>query len=58
MEINNCKSVIDEYMSDFNNGFGDTDAKLTEMLNKLEAAGVQKILDNLQEQINAWKQKK
>ncbi len=58
LEINNCKSVIDEYMSDFNNGFGDTDAKLTEMLNKLEAAGVQKILDNLQEQINAWKQKK
>lgn len=54
LEMNNCKSVIDEYMSDLQNGFGDTDAKLDEMLAKLEAAGVQKIIDTLQQQINDW----
>lgn len=54
LEINNCRSVVDEYMSDFNSGFGDTEVKLAEMLNKLEVAGVQKIIDSLQQQINDW----
>lgn len=54
LEMNNCKSVVNDYMSDFNSGFGDTEAKLAEMLNKLEAAGVQKVIDNLQKQIDEW----
>ena len=57
LEINNCKSVIDEYMSDFNNGFGDTDTKYGEMLNKLEAAGVNKVIEKLQQQIDTWLEK-
>lgn len=54
LEMNNCKSVVSEYMSDFNSGFGDTEVKLTEMLNRLEVAGVQKVIDNLQKQIDEW----
>lgn len=54
LEINNCKSVVDEYMSDFNNGFGDTQTKLAEMRSKLEVAGVQKVIDTLQKQIDEW----
>ena len=44
-------------MSDFNNGFGDTDTKYGEMLNKLEAAGVNKVIEKLQQQIDTWLEK-
>ncbi len=56
LEINNCTSVIKEYYDTFDQGLAtNVDALLAEMNKKLEDAGLQKILDELQKQLDAWK---
>ncbi len=54
LQIANCKSVIDEYIGRLDEGTGDSAVLLDEMLKKLEAAGVNDIIEGLQSQIDAW----
>lgn len=49
-----CKSVLDEYLPVLNTGAVDAEQYLAEMLNKLEEAGIQKILDEENKQIQAF----
>lgn len=60
VEILNCNSVYNEYISTFIYGayLEKTDAKYKEFLNKMNAAGAQKIMEEKQRQINEWLDKK
>ena len=55
-EIANCTAVYDEYYLPLLLGlYDDTQAKYQEFLDKLEAAGSQRILEEKQRQLNEWK---
>lgn len=55
LEMTNCQSVVSEYYDLLNEGLTpDTDKVIDEMNAKLEQAGVQTIIDELQSQIDAW----
>lgn len=54
LEINNCKSVVTEYMSTLETGMGDVLATNEEMLKKLKAAGIDTIIAEIQKQIDEW----
>ena len=54
LQMANCKSVIDEYFERLDKGTDDSAALLDEMLKKLEEAGVNEIVAELQSQIDAW----
>lgn len=58
LEVNNCKSVVEEYMDSFDEGLGDADAQLKEMNDRLEQAGLRNVLDEIQRQIDEWLEKK
>lgn len=53
-EINNCTSIVTEYMDKMNEGLVDPVATNAEMNEKLKLAGVDKIIEELQRQIDAW----
>ncbi|MBO5060366.1 MAG: ABC transporter substrate-binding protein [Clostridia bacterium] len=53
LEISNCKTVINEYLEMLDLGLSD-DAKLAEFRAKLDEAGVDKIVSELQSQIDEW----
>ncbi len=55
LEMNNCKSVVSSYIDVLSQGVGDTPAMLDEMLARLKTAGSDKIITELQRQIDAWK---
>lgn len=58
-EIANCTAVYDEYYLPLLLGlYEDTEAKYQEFLQKLEAAGSQRILEEKQRQIDEWKMAK
>lgn len=55
LEVANCKSVTSEYMPQLDEGLAaDPIAHLAEMNEKLKTAGVDKIIAELQSQIDAW----
>lgn len=54
VELNNCNSVINEYLSIVQSGVGDTSMALDEMLKKLKRAGSDKVIKEVQKQINEW----
>jgi len=54
-EIAQCTSVRQEYLPALELGYSDPDELLPEFLEKLEIAGAQKIIDEMQSQIDAWK---
>ena len=54
-ELAQCASVVSEYYSPLFNGAVDPDTVLPEFLQKLDNAGAQKIIDEIQSQIDAWK---
>lgn len=54
LEIANCTSVIKEYYNSFEQGIGDIEKLQSEMISKLEQAGVQNIIDELQKQLDEW----
>jgi putative aldouronate transport system substrate-binding protein len=56
-EIAQCQSVRQEYLPALELGTVDPDTVLPEFLDKLDQAGAQKIIDEMQKQINAWKGK-
>lgn len=53
-EMNNCNSIVTEYMDKMNEGLADPVATNNEMLEKLKTAGVDKIIAELQRQIDEW----
>ena len=54
-EISQCTSVKQEYLPALELGTVDPDEVLPEFLDKLDRAGAQKIVDEMQSQIDAWK---
>lgn len=54
LEIANCKAVLDEYAV-VALGILDTDEVYAEFIEKLKSAGVDKIIANLNEQLEAWR---
>lgn len=54
LEATNCKSVITEYYDTLEAGIGDTDKLIKEMRAKLKIAGVDKIIEELQKQVDDW----
>ncbi len=54
-EISQCQSVRQEYLPALELGTVDPAKVLPEFLDKLEKAGAQKIIDEMQRQIDAWK---
>ncbi len=56
-EIAACSSVIGEYEVNFKFGFvEDVDARLDEFIEKLEASGADKIVEEAQAQLDAWRE--
>lgn len=54
-EIAQCKSVTDEFVPAMTTGAMDPDEALPKFLDKLKKAGSEKIVAELQKQIDAWK---
>ncbi|CAK4870525.1 unnamed protein product [Aphanomyces euteiches] len=54
-EIANVQAVLDEYLPALNTGAVDPAKKLPEFLEKLKQAGNEKIIQETQKQIDAWK---
>jgi putative aldouronate transport system substrate-binding protein len=54
-EYAQCASVVQEYWSALDLGTVDPETILPEFLTKLDKAGAQKIVDEMQKQIDAWK---
>ncbi len=54
-EIANVSTVIDEYAPGLNTGTIDPDKMLTEFQNKLKQAGIDKIVEEAQRQLDEWK---
>lgn len=57
-EIAQCQAVSKEYMPILGTGSADIETKLPEFLEKLSKAGSEKIVTEIQAQIDAWKAKK
>ncbi len=53
-QIAGMTSAKNEYVRGLNCGIGDADANLSELHNKMEAAGVQDVIDNVQQQLETW----
>ena len=53
-EINNCNSIVTEYMDKMNEGLVDPISTNKEMIEKLKLAGCDKIIAELQRQIDEW----
>lgn len=57
-ELSSCEAIITEYLSALAGGAIDPEVKLPEFQSKLKAAGVDKIIEEAQRQIDEWKQTK
>lgn len=57
-EIANVQSVLDEYLPGLNTGAIDPAQKLPEFLDRLQKAGIDKILQEAQKQLDVWKKQK
>ena len=58
IEVASCKSVIDEYLKLFDYGLVDVDSAYPEFISKLKAAGCDKIIEEVQRQLDEWLAKK
>lgn len=54
-ELSSCQAVVDEYLGPIARGSVDVDTELPKFLEKLEAAGVDKVIAEAQRQIDEWK---
>lgn len=54
-EIASTSAIVTEYLLMLDTGAVDPEEKVPEFLDKLEKAGAQKIIDEMQAQIDAWK---
>ena len=57
-EVAACSSAIDEFLKVLDYGVVDVESTYAEFINKLNAAGVDKILTEVQSQVDAWLQTK
>ncbi|QHT63059.1 ABC transporter substrate-binding protein [Paenibacillus lycopersici] len=57
-EIANVQSVLDEYMPGLSTGAVDPAKKLPDFLDRLQKAGIDKIVAEAQKQVDAWKTSK
>ncbi|MDY6306571.1 MAG: DUF3502 domain-containing protein, partial [Oribacterium sp.] len=53
-ELAACTNIYNEYQKQLEYGFLDPEAGLQEVNDKLMAAGLQKIMDEKQSQLDAW----
>ncbi len=53
-EVAACNSVLEQYRRALESGILDVDKTLPEFLNKLENAGIQKIIEEKQKQLDEW----
>lgn len=58
VEFQNCNSVVAEYLPRFQGGYVDIETGYAEFISKLKAAGVDKLIEESQKQIDAWLEKK
>lgn len=58
MEIAQCTTVVDEFILSLDTGTVDPEEYLPKFLEKLEKAGCQKIIDEMQNQVNEWSKTK
>lgn len=54
VEIANCKAVLDEYQNVLDQGLVDVDKTYATFIEKLKSAGVDKIIDELNKQLDEW----
>lgn len=54
-EMASCKAVIDEFINGLDTGSIDPEKNLPQMLDKLKAAGADKVIAEKQKQVDAWK---
>lgn len=53
-EVANCSAVVAEYFQSLDKGVVDINEEYPEFISKLETAGVQTIIDELQRQVDEW----
>lgn len=58
LQLTNCNSVIEKYMSRLNGGFGDSEENNRLMNEELKVAGVDDVIAEVQRQIDEWKSNK
>lgn len=54
VETANCQTVVKEYSERMEQKIGDLDADYEEYMSKLKTAGIDKIINEMQDQINKW----
>jgi putative aldouronate transport system substrate-binding protein len=54
-EVANCKAVFDKYKNELLTGASNPDVAVPAMMRDLNAAGFQRIMDEAQRQVNAFK---
>ena len=54
-ELAGCKSALDQYLKTLVYGVGDTDKVYKEFIAKLKAAGVDKVISEIQRQMDEWR---
>lgn len=54
VQLTNCKTAVTEYLDTLDQGVGDTDSLYEKFIQKLNDAGVQEIIDEMQKQIDEW----
>lgn len=54
VQLTNCKTAVKEYLDTLDQGVGDTDDLYPKFIQKLEDAGVQEVIDEMQKQIDEW----
>lgn len=57
-EIAQCSSLVSQYIPLFTYGIGTVEKEYAEFIDKLETAGAQRIIEEMQRQIDAWKASK
>lgn len=53
-DYGNCKTVIDEYMDKIQYGYDDPEVLVPEFIKKLKVAGSDRVIEELQKQVDEW----
>ncbi len=54
-QVSNCTAVVDEFLKPLDSGVVDVNETYTKFIEKLKAAGVDEIIDELNRQLDEWK---
>lgn len=57
-EVADFRSILDEFGKALYTGSVDPDVYVSKLLKKLDAAGVDRVIEEMQRQVDAWKQTK